>query len=130
MNEVGNDSTMARKLLMHLLSNQDQQPAWMSRALDPSTPMTEQGETIRSASSEIDGGEALYPTIRQNPDTGELNRSSMGEAYDMAVMLKDYIQTQSPEMATYLSKMLSGEIGQRRSNPDSLMVERRGPNFE
>ena len=38
--------------------------SWIKRALDPNTPTTVAKETVKTASSEFNGKEILFPTIR------------------------------------------------------------------
>lgn len=84
-------------------------PEWIQRALDPSTPMTEANETVRTIS--MDG--MLFPTIRMI--NGKLTRLSKQQAYDMAVRMGDYMQFTSDEKADEYSKRLSAMIQRKRS---------------
>ena len=86
-----------------------ERPAWLKRALDPSTPMTQARETVRTASHEG----KLYPTIRLID--GKLTKLSDDQAYNMAMDKGDYIQFKNDAQATAFSKMLSGMIGDKRS---------------
>lgn len=90
-------------------------PAWLRRALDPSTPTTEARETIKTMSN--DG--KLFPTIRMI--NGKLKKLSDREAYDMAMDKGDFIQFDSDEQATQFSKMLSDMIGKDRVEKRSIM---------
>ena len=93
-------------------------PAWLVRALDPSTPMTESLETVQTAS--IDG--RLFPTIRLV--NGELVRySNIEEAYKTSLDNKDFIQFKNDDEATSFSKLLSQMIANKRQEPDTMKAE-------
>jgi len=93
-----------------------EKPAWLKRALDPSTPTTEARETVRTAS--IDG--RLFPTIRMID--GKLTEfDSIDDAYDYALSANDYIEFKSDGEATAYSKSISKMIGDKRS-----ILSRRG----
>lgn len=94
-------------------------PPWVLRALDPRTPQTPQGETVRSGSSyskEL-GGELLYPTIRMGED-GQLQRldgpddDPLGAAMAKGdyILLKGPPDRQTADRATALSKYISNMI--------------------
>lgn len=83
-------------------------PAWLKRALDPSTPTTKDKETVRTMS--VDG--KLFPTIRMID--GKLVRLSADEAYEMAMKKGDYIQLKDDSEATKVSKEISSLIGKAR----------------
>ena len=92
-----------------------ERPAWLSRALDPSTPMTESLETVRTAS--IDG--RLFPTIRLVE--GELVRyPTIEDAYQASLDKKDFIQFKNDDEATSFSKLLSQMIANKRQSPDTM----------
>tara|TARA_R100001015_G_C4470915_1_gene54624 strand:- start:132 stop:440 length:309 start_codon:yes stop_codon:yes gene_type:complete len=84
------------------------QPAWMKRALNPNTPMTEARETIQTIS--IDG--RLFPTVRMID--GKLKKLSVDDAYNMAMEKKDFIEFDTDKAATSFSKMLSKMVGKKR----------------
>ena len=84
------------------------QPAWMKRALDPSTPTTEANETMRTTS--VDG--KLFPTVRMID--GKLKKLSVEDAYKIAMDKKDFISFDNDDAATKFSKMLSSEVGKKR----------------
>ena len=90
-------------------------PAWLRRALDPSTPTTEARESIKTISN--DG--KLFPTIRMI--NGKLKKLSDREAYNMAIDKGDFIQFDSDEQATKFSIMLSDMISERRADKRSIM---------
>ena len=95
-------------------------PAWLARAMDPSTPTTEARETVRTTSfySEDLGGEVLVPTIRMGED-GKLYRPDdpIGEALNRG----DYLLIPGPNneetqaAATEVSINISNMIGEARS---------------
>ena len=90
-------------------------PAWLARALDPSTPTTVANETVRTESfySEDLKGEVLVPTIRMGDD-GKLYRPDdpVKEAMDK----EDYILIPGPNneqtraAATEVSQNISDMI--------------------
>ena len=110
-------------------------PAWLQRAMDPSTPMTEGNETVRTASSYSEelGGEVLFPMIRMN-EQGQLKRfNDWQEAYRAAMDAKDYILIPGPadestgKKATALSKYISDVLiaGSRADDSGTLMMKGR-----
>ena len=102
------------------------QPAWLLRALDPSTNATEGNETVRTTSSDVDGTEILYPTIRLID--GVLTRLSPQEAFQKAMEMQDFIVTQGVEDATRLSKRISSLIDISR-NKEGLMQAQPQPDL-
>ena len=85
-------------------------PAWLKRALDPSTPTTEARESVKTAS--MDG--RLFPTIRMID--GKITKfKSIQDAHDYAMKAKDFIQFESDDAATAYSKSLSNLIKKKRS---------------
>ncbi len=88
------------------------QPNWMARALDPSTP-TLNNQTVRTASTEYQGKEILYPTIRMGAD-GKLKKLSEADAYWSALKNRDYFTFNTPDEATAFSKRLSNLIRRSR----------------
>ena len=89
-------------------------PAWLIRALDPSTKMTKNNESIRSYTGSMDGRQILVPSIRMVD--GELVRYKPEEAFRIAREKQDYlvIPAKSDEEAEAYSKALSNEISRRR----------------
>ena len=81
---------------------------WMDRASDPSTPATEDNETVRTATYEVNGRYYLVPTIRQGED-GSLYKPEdpLGEALEN----KDAFIFSSQEEADDMSKQISEHIG-------------------
>ena len=86
--------------------------AWINRALDPTTPTTEARETVKTRSSEVNGKEILYPTIRMID--GHLKKLGDRDALEIALEKKDYIEFNSPSDAKKFSIFLSNTINQRR----------------
>lgn len=89
---------------------------WVKRALDPSTP-TLDGKTIFTQSSEYEGKEILYPTIRMID--GEL--VDLGDkAMDYAIQKGDYVVFDTPQQAEAIAKMLSEAAGKVRETNKPL----------
>ena len=90
-------------------------PEWAYRALRPDSPITEGGESVRTASSEVDGRHLLYPTLRL--EDGKLRRYDHIGPYNEALMLAmdkgDYIEFDTEEEATAWSKKFSDRLGRR-----------------
>ena len=86
--------------------------AWINRALNPETPTTEAKETVKTRSSEVNGQEILYPTIRMI--NGHLKKLGDQEALEIALEKKDFIKFNSPNEANNFSKYLSDLINRRR----------------
>jgi len=83
---------------------------WVKRALDPKTPEMN-GKTVFTQSSEYQGKEILYPTIRMIE--GKL--MDLGDkAMDFAIEKGDFITLDSPEEANKLGQMLSDLINATR----------------
>ena len=103
---------MAETALASLIP--DPKPAWLLRAMDPSTPTTERNETVRTASSYVEdlGGEVLYPTIRM----GEQGLYRPEDPLQEALNLGDFILVPGPSgaetasRATALSKYISSGL--------------------
>ena len=89
-------------------------PDWLIRALDPSTPTTKDGETIRSLTGSMDGRQILVPSIRMVD--GELVRYKDEDAFRIAREKQDYLvlPAKSDKEAEAYSKALSDEFGKRR----------------
>jgi len=104
----------------------DPMPAWLRRAMDPSTPMTARNETVRSTSyySKQHGGELIVPTIRLGSD-GKLYKPKdpLGEA----IRAGDYIVVPGPagkataDKATTLSKYISDTLINNARKPGKLL---------
>jgi len=89
-------------------------PDWLKRALDPSTPTTENNETIRSMTGSLDGMQILVPTIRMVD--GKLIKYNPDEAFKIAREKQDYLvlPAKTNEDVEKYSKAISDEIGKRR----------------
>ena len=94
-------------------------PAWLARALDPSTPTTLANETVRTESfySEELRGEVLVPTVRMDDD-GKLYRPD--DPFKEAMDKGDYLLIPGPNneqtraAAAEVSKNISNMIGRSR----------------
>ena len=95
----------------------------MARALDTNSPMTEDNESVRTASSEYRGKEILYPTIRMI--NGELKKLSPKEAKQYALVLKDYKEFVSPNQASAWSKSFSNLIDSNRNENMATKTQRK-----
>ena len=91
---------------------------WFARAVDPKTPtLTIEGgagmplgqATVQTMSSEYNGKEILYPTIRMID--GELKKLNEKTAKDLAIEKGDFVEYDTPELATQASKEISNYIG-------------------
>lgn len=88
-------------------------PAWMRRALDPSTP-TLRGETVNTASLPVGGRELLFPMVRMGEDGKLFKFKSRADALGVAVQNNDFIAfTDGPE-ADRFSRELSDTISVAR----------------
>jgi hypothetical protein len=103
-------------------------PAWFERALDATTPTTENNETMRTESnySEKLGGEVIYPTIRMNK-AGKLFRPK--NPMKSAIANGDYILIEGPPgeetaaKATALSKKMSQAVEEARMSPTDRKIK-------
>ena len=93
--------------------------AWIKRALNPNTPTTVARETVRTSSTEYNGKEILFPTIRLID--GKLKKFSRQDAFKIAVEKKDFISFNTPAEATAYSKGLSGMINMARNKNKSIL---------
>ena len=102
--------------------NKDQSSySWLERSLDPESPTTKFNESILTTSvntrSDGTGAELLFPTIRQDPESGELVKfENIQAAYEKAMAEDDYLSFINKEEATTFSKSLSDRIGQVRAS--------------
>ena len=100
---------------------------WIRRAFNseayPRDPESgvEENESVRTESSNVDGREILYPTIRLVD--GKLKRLSRKEARDMAVDKGDYIEFSTPDEATRFSNALSRALGRRKKGLMRMLGE-------
>ena len=87
--------------------------SWIRRAMDsksyPRAPGVKSNESVRTASSNVNGREILYPTIRLVD--GMLRRYSQKDAEKIALKNGDFIEFDTPAAATAFSKALSDELG-------------------
>ena len=99
-------------------------PSWLERALDPTTPTTENNETVRTANNYFDdiGAEIIYPTIRMGED-GKLYTPE--DPMEEAIKNNDYIVVEGPpnretaEKAMQISKQISNQISAARTKEDA-----------
>ncbi len=99
-------------------------PSWLERALDPTTPTTENNETVRTANNYFDdiGAEIIYPTIRMGED-GKLYTPE--DPMEEAIKNNDYIVVEGPpnretaEKAMQISKQISNQISAARTKKDA-----------
>lgn len=84
---------------------------WLDRATDPSTPATEDNETVRTETYEVEGKYYLVPTIRLD-ENGKLYKPKdpLREAMDN----QDALIFSSQEEADSTSKEISELIGRKR----------------
>jgi len=85
---------------------------WAKRAMDSGTPtlnIDDQEATVRTMSSNYNGKEILYPTIRMVD--GELKKFDEKTAKEIAIEKNDYVEYDTPDDATKASKELSNFIG-------------------
>ena len=95
---------------------------WLKRAYDPSSPTTDNNESVRTESRSVtnaDGStsEVLFPTIRQEEDHhGNINLVQLEseDAFNRAMTEDDYLSFESPEEATQYSTYLSDTIDKNR----------------
>ena len=86
---------------------------WMDRALDPESPLFEDSSTVRTLSSNVDGKEILYPSVRLN-EKGVLQEYGPVDAQRLALEKDDFLTFESPEAATEWSKDFSEQIATAR----------------
>ena len=97
---------------------------WAIRAMDSNTPtlnIDEQEATVRTMSSNYNGKEILYPTIRMVD--GELKKFDEKTAKEIAIEKNDYVEYDTPEQATEASKELSNFIGFARDPKGTMERE-------
>ncbi len=89
-------------------------PAWMVRALDPTTD-TLNNQTIHTTSRSLaEGGpELLFPTVRMR-EGGLEKIENEDDAFRESLQRQDFITLQNPTQATAFSQELSAEIDRRR----------------
>jgi len=106
-----------------------QQPAlkkqmvdWLYRAMDPSTPATEEGETVRTVDYEQDGVTYVAPTLRMVD--GKLKRYSTNDAIDEAIKRGDGMRVPEGMTGTEFSQALSKRIGKARGRSAQSSAEK------
>ena len=99
----------------------DKLPSWLKRAFDPSTPMTDDNETMRTIDVEIDGKMYLVPTIRMGED-GKLYKLKDKEAIKKAEELGDALLVPEGLDPTAFSKALSDIVPQRKARGGEIMA--------
>jgi len=108
----------------------DPKPAWLLRAMDPSTPATERNETARTASNYVEdlGGEILYPTIRMGEQGLYTPEDPLQEALDLGdfILIPGPPGAETAALATELSKYISDILieSSRGSLVDKPLYER------
>lgn len=103
---------MPKAKLLNVNQGSKGTPDWLARAMDPKTPLYKGTSTIQTASSEFDGKEILYPTIRMID--GQLKKLSSREAFNEAIKKNDYLTYENAAQATQASKAISELIKERR----------------
>ena len=89
---------------------------WQDRAKNPNTPVLkikDKDATLQTMSSQVDGKEWLYPSIRMQED-GTLLQLSPTDALQRAKEEDDYLEFDTPEEATLWSKQFSDEVDKAR----------------
>ena len=97
---------------------------WAKRAMDSGTPtlnIDDQEATVRTMSSNYNGKEILYPTIRMVD--GELKKFDEKTAKEIAIEKNDYVEYDTPDQATEASKELSYYIGFARDPKGTMQKE-------
>lgn len=88
------------------------EPKWLFRAMDPSTPTTENNETVRTVDYEHDGKMYVAPTIRMVD--GKLKTYSVEEAINLAIKNNDALEVPNGMNPSEFSKLISERIGTAR----------------
>ena len=96
------------------------QYSWGKRALDPSTPTTENNETVRTAHDKHSKRDTwiVYPTIRSVD--GKLKKFGHKEAKVKAESIGDYISFNSEEDALRFSQTFSSAISNARDRERNI----------
>jgi hypothetical protein len=87
--------------------------SWMEDALNPNKAAHPTAGAAHTMSSNVDGKEYLYPTVRANKE-GTLQQYSPVDAQKLAIENDDFLSFDSPESATAWSKDFSEQIGNAR----------------
>ena len=94
---------------------------WMDRAMDPNSSALKDSGKVHTASSNVDGKELLYPTVRLN-EKGVLQEYSPLDAQRLAIEKDDFLSFDTPEQATAWSKDFSDKIPSRELPPQLKKV--------
>ena len=97
---------------------------WAIRAMDSSTPVLKidgKDATVKTMSSEHNGKEILYPTIRMVD--GKLKKFNEIDAKNEAIKNNDYVEFDTRDQATTASKELSNFIGFARDPKGTMERE-------
>ena len=95
---------------------------WLFRAMDPSTPTTESGETVRTVDYEQDGVTYVAPTLRMVD--GKLKRYSAKAAIAEAIKRGDGMRVPAGMSGTEFSQALSKRIGKARGRSAQSSAEK------
>ena len=94
---------------------------WLFRAMDPTTPITEDNETVRTVDYEYDGNLYLAPTLRLVD--GKLKKYSVDDAIKEAIKRNDGLKIPEGMSPSEFSKLLSERIGTARGRKASKSAE-------
>tara|TARA_R100000458_G_C8260353_1_gene235925 strand:- start:338 stop:1108 length:771 start_codon:yes stop_codon:yes gene_type:complete len=119
LSAMGSDEPVSDETLQGYIAEAEQNTSWARRALDPTTPMTEDNETVRTAHAKHSKGDyfIVYPTIRQI--NGKLTKLSDKVAKSKAEELGDFVTFNNENDALRFSQMFSTEVGRRRNMFDN-----------
>jgi hypothetical protein len=95
---------------------------WLYRAMDPSTPTTKGGETVRTVDYTQDGVTYVAPTLRMID--GKLKRYSTDDAIDEAIKRGDGMRVPDGMSGTEFSQALSKRIGKARGRSAQSSAEK------
>ena len=92
----------------------ENQPAWLKRAMNPNTPTTSKNETVRTIYFTTDEGTYIAPTLRMGKDG--LKRLSNKEAIDEAIRREDAMRVPEGMTGTEFSRFISDTIDDARKH--------------
>lgn len=92
----------------------ENQPAWLKRAMNPNTPTTSKNETVQTIDFEVDDVLYIAPTLRMGKDG--LVRLSRKEAQDEAIRRRDAIRVPEGMTGTEFSNFISNTIDDARKH--------------
>ena len=92
----------------------ENQPAWLKRAMNPNTPTTSKNETVRTIHFTTDEGTYIAPTLRMGKDG--LKRLSNKEAIDEAIRRGDAMRVPEGMTGTEFSNFISNTIDDARKH--------------